>query len=124
MKALYKMDLYCGRMGNLEGLFIEDVKFIDFLIENIVIIHWGEVLGKHSDVYAGINHDEIKLVTTDEKVLQVIEEFDLENGYSPRGYLQDCYHEQDEDYLIENIFVGNKEVFLKAAKFLGERGTK
>lgn len=121
MKALYKMDLDCGRQGSLQGLFIEeDCEFIDFLIKYEVKIPFGDALGKHSDVLAYLTRDEIKLVTMNSTVLDVIKEYGLENGYNPRHYLTECYREQDENYLIDYIF-GNKKVFLEAAKFLGER---
>ena len=34
MKALFKMDFDCGRMGNLEGVFIADTEDVEYLVNN------------------------------------------------------------------------------------------
>lgn len=86
MKALYKMNFDYGRMGSLEGLFIAEKKYIDYLIEQELEVNFGEVLGKHSEVCARIAPEEITMVTTDKNVLQVINQYGLENGYNPLEY--------------------------------------
>ena len=48
MNKLYKFHWDCGRMGNLDGVFIAEPKEIEALIGKE--IHFGEVLGKHSDI--------------------------------------------------------------------------
>ncbi len=86
MKALYKMNINCGRMGSLEGLFLAYPAKVDKLLESGVEVYFGEVLGKHSEIYGKIEKKEIQLITEDEKVISVIEEFGLESGYNPFGY--------------------------------------
>ena len=39
MKALFKMDFDCGRMGNLEGVFIADTEDVEYLVNNKIIAH-------------------------------------------------------------------------------------
>lgn len=86
MKALFKMNFDYGRMGSLEGLFIAEKEYIDFLVEKELEVYFGEVLGKHSEVCGRVALEEVTMVTTDEKVLQVIEQYGLENGYNPLKY--------------------------------------
>lgn len=86
MKALFKMNFDYGRMGSLEGLFIAEKEYIDFLVEKELEVSFGEVLGKYSDVCGRVAPEEVTMVTTDENVLQVIEQYKLENGYNPLGY--------------------------------------
>lgn len=77
------MNFDCGRNGSLEGLFIADTEDVEYLVNHEVYVHFGEVLGKHSDVSGRIGEGEIKQVTTDENVIKVVEEHSLENGYNP-----------------------------------------
>jgi len=93
MKAVYKLHFDCGRMGELNGLFISDTDKVRELIESGADVYFGEVLGKHSEVCGPIEESDISLVSTDENVIKVIEEHGLENGYNPFDYI-----EQDEDY--------------------------
>lgn len=89
MKGLYKFEEDFGRMGELEGLFIAEVDKVDELIESEVEVHFGEVLGKHSDVSVIMSDDNLTLVTTEENVIKVIEDYNLENGYNPFNYIYD-----------------------------------
>lgn len=86
MKALFKMNFDYGRSGSLEGLFVAEKKYIDYLVEQELEVHFCEVLGKHSDVCGRVAPEEITLVTMDVNVLEVIEEYELENGYNPLNY--------------------------------------
>ena len=42
MKALFKMDFDCGRMGNLEGVFITDTEDVEYLVNNKISVYFGE----------------------------------------------------------------------------------
>ena len=86
MKALYKMNFDFGRMGNLEGIFVADTEDVKYLVDNKISVYFGEVLGKHSEISGPVTDGEIKQITTDEKVIKVVEEYGLENGYSPFDY--------------------------------------
>ena len=39
------MDFDCGRMGNLEGVFIADTEDVEYLVNNKISVYFGEVLG-------------------------------------------------------------------------------
>lgn len=88
MKAVYKLHFDCGRMGELNGLFVADTEKVRELIESGEEVYFGEVLGKHSEVCGPIEESDISLVSTDENVIKVIEEHDLENGYNPFDYIE------------------------------------
>lgn len=74
----------CGRQGEVEGLF----KATKEEVENAIgkEVYFGEILGKHSEVYGVVEKGEIKLVSDDPiKVMSA-----TESGYNPLEYLQ--YH--------------------------------
>lgn len=83
MKGLYRMDVSVGRMGDLEALFVADKRCVEILIKEQIGVYFGEVLGKHSEVYGTIKPSEISLVTDDKNVIDVIEKYNLETGHNP-----------------------------------------
>lgn len=93
MKAVYKLHYDCGRMGELTGLFIAEKEAVDKLIESGEEVYFGEVLGKHSDISGPIEKKDITLISTEENVIKLIEEHDLENGFNPFDYID----EEDEE---------------------------
>ena len=86
MKALYRLKFDCGRQGCLEGVFVADTEDVKFLVENQVSVYFGEVLGKHSEIYGPVEQKEIELITTEENVIEVVEKYGLSTGYNPFGY--------------------------------------
>ncbi len=86
MKALYKMEVDCGRQGSLKGIFIADDKDVEILVKHKLEVHFGEVLGKHSDVCGAIDEDEIIKITDEENVIEIFEKHHLDSGYDPFGY--------------------------------------
>jgi len=86
MKGIYRLSVDCGRQGGLDGIFVEDSEDIQALIDSHIKAYFGEVLGKHSEIYGSIEPTEIALVSTDETAIKIIEELGLENGYNPFDY--------------------------------------
>ena len=86
MKSLYKMNLDCGRHGNLQGIFTAEDEDVEILIKHEIEVHFGEVLGKHSDVGGYIPREEITKITNDEKVIELFEQYQLQSGYNPFDY--------------------------------------
>lgn len=86
MKRLYKFHAYVGRMGELEGVFIATQDQVDWLTSINKSIYFGEVLGKHSEIFFPIEEKHIKLISSDENVIKVVEENGLTSGYDPFGY--------------------------------------
>lgn len=87
-KGVYKFHFQSGRRtSNLYGVFVAEVRAIDKLIAMGVDICFGEVSGKHSEVYGPIESPEdITLVTTEANVVSAIEENDLSSGFNPLDY--------------------------------------
>lgn len=83
-EGIYRFYWDCGRNGHLSGIFLATADEVEDLIGREV--HFGEVLGKHSDVYGTIEDGEITLVTTDPAAVAVFRKFDLSEGYNPFSY--------------------------------------
>lgn len=91
MKGIYKFFWDCGRQGNVEGIFVATADSVSNIIGRD--INFGEILGKHSEVYGTIEEDEIKLVTTDENMVALFEEHNLSSGYNPLDYVEDEWND-------------------------------
>jgi hypothetical protein len=85
-KAVYKLNIDCGRSGTLTGLFIAKKNHVKILIENSLCVDFGEVLGKHSEIFGTVDKNEIKFVSDTNEVIDIIEEFELETGCNPFDY--------------------------------------
>ena len=85
-KGIYRLKFDCGRQGILDGIFIAEKKHVKVLIENKIEVYFGEVLGKHSEVYGPIDENELTFVSDSPEAIKVIEELELENGYNPFEY--------------------------------------
>jgi hypothetical protein len=88
MKKLYKFHWGCGRQGDVEGIFIADDETIKNRIGSDV--RFGEILGKHSEVYGTLDEDDLKVVSEDQEFIEKCEEI-FENktlsGYNPLHYI-------------------------------------
>lgn len=86
-KGLYKFNFDCGRMGELNGIFIADSKDVESVIGKEV--YFGEVLGKHSEIYGTIDEGEIKLITDDPEIVSLMEENNISTGFNPLDYVEE-----------------------------------
>lgn len=93
MKKIYKFEADFGRMGDLKGIFVSTDEELQKLYGNR--IYFGEVLGKHSEVFLTLDPKHITEVTDDVKFIELFEKYDLSNGYNPIDYYE---NEDDEDY--------------------------
>lgn len=85
MKKIYKMYLECGRMGELESVFIEEEERMEALIGKE--LYFGEVLGKHSEIYGKLEENEIIVLSEDQNAIKIIEDLNiLPTGYYPFNY--------------------------------------
>lgn len=91
MKAIYKMEIPCGRQGTLYGIFVADTEKVKALFEEQTEVYFGEVLGKHSDVEVIFQEDDVELtlVSSDPKVVKMFEANKMETGYNPFDYLDE-----------------------------------
>ena len=85
-KAVYKSNIDCGRMGNLEGLFVAKKSHVKLLCDSKIEVYFGEVLGKHSEIYGAMEKNDIIMISDELNVIEIIEKHDLENGYNPFDY--------------------------------------
>lgn len=90
-KAIYRLEVDCGRMGSLEGVFCADIEDVKELLSSGKKIRFGEVLGKHSEVFADFNEpgDTIDLVTDDPVAIEVFEKYGFASGYNPFNYINE-----------------------------------
>ncbi len=94
MKKLYQFDWHCGRMGDLDGLFIEEESEVNAIIGKN--IYFGEVLGKHSEVSGTLDPEDIQVKTDDQefiaKFIEIMGDGTI-SGFNPLDY----YDPEDEE---------------------------
>ena len=93
MRYLYEYYMDCGRMGEVEGLFVATEEEVKSAIGKEV--YFGEILGKHSEVEGELEESEFNKVDIDS---ESVEKVALKlgrtwSGYNPLEYLA----EMDED---------------------------
>jgi len=103
-KGIYKLNVYCGRSGSLEGLFVAEKSHVKELIDSEIKVFFGEVLGKHSEVFGSIEQKDISLISDSIDAIKVIEDLKLESGYNPFYYTAiHCEDSQDDETVGEII---------------------
>lgn len=114
-KAVYKLKVRVGRQGDLNGLFIAKKNHVKLLLENNLEIYFGEVLGKHSEVYGELEEKEIIFISDSKDVIDVIETHHLENGFNPFDYTAINTGREDFDDLtiLEIVEILEKEATTK-----------
>lgn len=84
--AVFKFNADYGRMGNLEGVFVAKKSHVKYLIDNKIQVYFGEVLGKHSEVYGELEEKDFKMVSEDKAVIDILLSNNLLSGYDPFDY--------------------------------------
>lgn len=87
MENLYSFHWDCGRSGDLDGLFIEE----EWKVKGIIgkEIYFGEVLGKHSEIYGTIEEGEVvKIDIPESVVVELKKAFKRKtiSGFNPLDY--------------------------------------
>jgi hypothetical protein len=103
-RYLWQFEWYVRRGGSVEGLFVATESKVKSIIGQYV--YFGEILGKHSEVYGTINEGDITKVDIDsetvEKVTAILGR--TWNGYNPIDYIRPTCNQcgnrchQDEMY--------------------------
>ena len=92
MLKLYRFCWPQRRGGDVEGLFVEDSD----VVENAIgaDVYFGEICGKHSDVYGTLDEEDLTVVSEDqEKISWLVDILGRSvSGYNPFDYIE----EQDE----------------------------
>ena len=98
MNKLYKFYWDCGRMGHLSGIFVADDEAVKEVIGKE--IYFGEVLGKHSEIFGYLDEKDLTVLTDDQVFIKKFLELDCECGRNPINYLPeeelDAEKEEDE----------------------------
>ena len=92
MLKLYRFCWPQRRGGDVEGLFVEDSDVVENAIGSDV--YFGEICGKHSDVYGTLDEEDLTVVSEDqEKINWLVDILGRSiSGYNPFDYIE----EQDE----------------------------
>jgi len=103
IKKLYKFYWDCGRQGDVEGMFIADEKEIEGAIDEEV--YFGEILGKHSEVYGTIDQGDIEEIKVSETTVKEMEEIigSTISGYNPLNYIQYVCCECGDKYSVSDV---------------------
>lgn len=96
MRGLYKFYWDCGRSGHLEGVFTADaIEVADAIGKSV---YFGEVLGKHSEIYGDLDAEDITLISTEPAVIAVFDEhLGGRVGFNPLRYFSDDDEDLDGD---------------------------
>jgi hypothetical protein len=97
MLKLYKFYWDCGRMGYLDGMFIEDDAEVARFIGKQV--NFGEALGKHSEIYGTFDEGDLEVITDDQDFIDKCVRFigyTTLSGHNPISRMRD--HEADGEY--------------------------
>lgn len=86
MEGIYKFTWDVGRLGMVEGTFVALAESVQKAIG--ASVNFGEILGKHSEIFGTIEEDEIVLLTDNPEAVTMFKEFGLDCGYNPLDYLQ------------------------------------
>ena len=93
-QVLVKFSWRIRRMGTVEGVFICTKQQIANAVGKEV--YFGEILGKHSEVYGTLDDGDIEILSDDPKVIEVLlgvfPDGEI-SGYNPLRYIS----EDDED---------------------------
>lgn len=94
MKGIYRFHWDCGRAGDISSIFVAEDEDVNAVIGKKV--YFGEVLGKHSEVYGTVADDEITLVSSEPADVEMFERLHLSTGLNPLNFLDE--EDDDEQY--------------------------
>ena len=96
-RFIWKFEWDCGREGSIDGLFVATESEVNKITGKE--IYFGEIFGKHSEIFGTIEDGEIEKVDLDsetvEKVALILGE--TWSGYNPLHYISDDADNEDND---------------------------
>ena len=100
-EGIYEFYKEFGRMGELAGLFFANDTDIKDLTEKDIEVYFGEVLGKHSEVFCNIDPEDIELRTEDSDFIEAFKkifgtEYNSISGINPFAYLEEDWRNDIE----------------------------
>lgn len=84
---VYKFHWDCGRLGDVEGVFIARPSWVDKAIGEEV--YFGEILGKHSEIYGTLKAHNLKRLNLPPAAVGLLRDVLGEVGYNPLRYIDD-----------------------------------
>lgn len=94
-RGLYRFRFECGRMGHLSGLFTATEDEVKAAIGRD--LYFGEVLGKHSEIFGPFDEGDVALVTDDEAFVSKFDEYGCASGFNPLKYFREEEEETEEE---------------------------
>ena len=94
MKTIYKFNLNYP-YSIIEGVFTAYPQVIDYLINSQMIINFGEIDGKHSEVIEAMKPYMFEKISDIPEVVNMFEKYNMETGVNP---LREYYN---KDWTIE-----------------------
>ena len=91
---LWKFYWYCGRMGELSGVFVATEKEVNAVIGQE--IDFGEVLGKHSKIAGPLKPEDVREMAVSYEFIKEFDEVFGSIGYNPLDYIREW--EEEESY--------------------------
>lgn len=95
VKGIYRFTWDCGRSGRLRSIFVAERD--EVVRAGGKKVYFGEVLGKHSDVYGTLEIGDIEFVSDDAADVETFERLRLATGYNPLDYLDEVVNGDDAD---------------------------
>ena len=89
-KVLVKFHWNCGRMGELDGLFVTTREALREIVGTQ--INFGEVLGKHSNIYGELSEQDCVILCEDQAFIDKLLGYVGHNtiaGYNPFDYREE-----------------------------------
>lgn len=84
---LWKFYWNCGRMGSVESIFTATQEEIDSILEKE--IHFGEILGKHSEIHGPLIKANLTLLSSDQTFVNEFIQLVGNIGHNPFDYLEE-----------------------------------
>lgn len=86
-EVVWRFEWDMGRNGTVESEFVATRKEIEEILGQRV--YFGEILGKHSEVYGTLEASEFKMISDDVAFAQKFKELIGTTGYCPFDYLEE-----------------------------------
>ena len=93
MRKPYRFEQDYRRMGRLTATFVAEEASVASLMGKTV--YFGEALGKHSEVWADIGEDNLRVLTDDQDFIARAVEYGLvPTGHNPLDYFEEEAEEE------------------------------
>ena len=96
MKKIYKFNVYCGRMGSIDSIFIADSEDVENIIGEDV--YFGEILGKHSEINIAMENKHFTILSDDQDFISKAEEIFGTGTFSGHNPLDYCYDDENDNF--------------------------